>query len=207
MYWGFSCGDGWFDIINELCAEITNQVQAGTMPSVVASQVKEKSGYLRFYIRDHFKHNLNPQAHHLIDLAQQKAEHTCEQCGAPVDKTATQSHLSVCPASANAEFANEKQLLEIAKKVVMRLSDLHMHPPRDPARINVVLDKLREVWGRNPDLRLAQLILNAAGAVGPCSDFFYLEDEVLLHGLAILEAMESPAGGKSVSQTDKHSRL
>jgi len=90
MCWGFCCGDGWFGIINDLCAEITSQVQAGTMPPVVASQVKEKSGYLRFFIRDHFKGDLNPEAHRLIDLAQKKAERTCEQCAAPVEMTEAQ---------------------------------------------------------------------------------------------------------------------
>lgn len=83
MCWGFTCGDGWFDIIDELCAEITRQVNAGTMPPVVAAQVKSKAGYLRFYIRGHFRRVENPQAHRLIALAQQKAERTCEECDQP----------------------------------------------------------------------------------------------------------------------------
>lgn len=66
---GFSRGDGWFDIIDDLCVEITRQVIVSTMPPVVASQVKEKSSYFRFYIRDHYKRDLNPEAHRLIDLA------------------------------------------------------------------------------------------------------------------------------------------
>ena len=33
---------------------------------------------------------------------------------------------------------------------------------RDPDRIDPVLDKLREVWYRNPDLRLTQLLENVA---------------------------------------------
>lgn len=202
MWCGFTCGDGWFGIINDLCAEITSQVKAGTMPPVVASQVKEKSGYLRFYIRDHFNRELNPQAHRLIDLAQQKAERTCEQCGAPVEMTETQrwsSTCTVCPACTATDSPGEKQFFEIAKKAIMKHPDVFRRTPRDAARINVVLDKLREVWERNPDLRLAQLIVNAAGAIGPCSDIFYLEDEVLLHGLATLETMSPPVDGKSVS--------
>jgi hypothetical protein len=75
MCWGFQCGDGCFDIINCLCAEITRQVKVGTMPLVVATPVKEKSGFLRFYIRDHFNRNVNPQVHRLIKLAKQQADH------------------------------------------------------------------------------------------------------------------------------------
>lgn len=85
MGWGFGCGDGWFDIIDGLCAEITNQVKAGTMPPVIASQVKEKYGYLRLYIRGHFNRDNSREAHRLIDLAQQKAERICQECGKLVE--------------------------------------------------------------------------------------------------------------------------
>jgi hypothetical protein len=85
MCWGFTCGDGWFQILDDLCAEITRQVKAGTMPPVVAKQIKEKSGYLRIYIRDHFNRKANPEAHRLIQLAQERAERTCEVCGHEVE--------------------------------------------------------------------------------------------------------------------------
>jgi hypothetical protein len=75
-------GDGWFGIIDSLCAELSIQVKAGKIPPVVALQVKQKSGYLRFYIRGHFNRDANQEAHRLIGLAQQKAEHL-EQCGQP----------------------------------------------------------------------------------------------------------------------------
>lgn len=47
-------------------------------------------------------------------------------------------------------------------------------PPRDPARIEPMLDAIRTIWTRYPDLRLAQLIMNCA------ESNYYLEDEVLL---------------------------
>lgn len=90
MCWGFGCGDGWFEIIDSLCAEITRQVAVGAIPPVVALQVKEKSGYLRFYIRGHFRCDENPQALRLIELAQQAAARTCEQCGAAVEMSDAQ---------------------------------------------------------------------------------------------------------------------
>jgi hypothetical protein len=96
MYWGFQCGDGWFEIIDDLCAEITRQVNAGTMPPLVAAQVKEKSGYLRFFIRDHFNRDANPEAHRLIELAQKRAERTCQYCGSELEPHHTQPWGSVC---------------------------------------------------------------------------------------------------------------
>jgi len=75
---GFCCGEGWFDIIDELCAELMARVAAGEMPPVVASQVKSKCGSLRFY----FKHQgANPQARALVEEARFRSEFTCEECG------------------------------------------------------------------------------------------------------------------------------
>lgn len=46
MGWGFSCGDGWYTIIEDLSFKIT---QIDKNKRVVADQVKEKFGGLRFY--------------------------------------------------------------------------------------------------------------------------------------------------------------
>ena len=78
MCWGFCCGDGWFEIIDELCAEISTQVNAGKMPIVVARQVKEKIGSLRFYIRGG-----NDESRRLIELAREKSVLVCDECGLP----------------------------------------------------------------------------------------------------------------------------
>ena len=108
MWQGFCVGDGWFDIIDRLCAELSRQVKSGTIAPVVAVQVKEKSGYLRFYIRDHFNRGANSEALRLIAMAQQTAERTCEACGQPaplraadygvVLRPACQADLGVCAA-------------------------------------------------------------------------------------------------------------
>ena len=49
MYWGFSCGDGWFDLIDTLCARLQFATDHNKAPQVVATQVKEKWGMLCFY--------------------------------------------------------------------------------------------------------------------------------------------------------------
>jgi hypothetical protein len=54
---------------------------------------------------------------------------------------------------------------------------------RDPARIDGVLAALKEVWERDPDLRLGQLMMNAVKPESPCREMFYIEDDMLLQGL------------------------
>jgi hypothetical protein len=49
----------------------------------------------------------------------------------------------------------------------------------DTARIDAVLLALSTAWRANPDLRLGQLVVNAAGDADP----FYVEDDELLAGL------------------------
>ena len=48
MGWGMTCGPGWFKLIDELCNDITNLIGNKDI-EVIALQVKEKFGGLRFY--------------------------------------------------------------------------------------------------------------------------------------------------------------
>jgi hypothetical protein len=64
--------------------------------------------------------------------------------------------------------------------------------PRDPARIDSILAALREVWVKNPDLRLGQLLFNASGSKLPCPEVFYLEDEALMVGIQRLANLMEP---------------
>lgn len=93
---GFECGDGWFTLLDDVCAEISRQVTAGTMPPVVALQVKEKSGYLRFRIRDGLNRDRNPEAHCLIELAQQRPERTCQACGCELEAGVSLNWTAMC---------------------------------------------------------------------------------------------------------------
>lgn len=52
---------------------------------------------------------------------------------------------------------------------------------RDPKRIEKVLNVIRAVWIKCPDLRLSQLLINAIGL--EAGVFFYIEDEVLVKKL------------------------
>ena len=78
MHWGFLCGDGWFDLIDGLCAKLQAAVDAGEIPQPVAHQVKQKFGELRFYA---WPKTAETQA--LIDAARAQSAVTCEICGEP----------------------------------------------------------------------------------------------------------------------------
>lgn len=48
MAWGMECGDGWYNIIHDLCENVTTLIGDKNI-KVTAAQVKEKFGELRFY--------------------------------------------------------------------------------------------------------------------------------------------------------------
>jgi hypothetical protein len=85
MVWGFECGDGWFDIINQLCSSIQNYIdwkeKSGpqhVVEQVVAAQVKQKFGGLRFYYDGG-----NDEIAGMVTMAEAMSTVTCEQCGCP----------------------------------------------------------------------------------------------------------------------------
>ena len=78
-FFGFECGDGWYDLIHNLCDSIT---EVGFPEGFMAMQVKEKFGSLRFYCC-----NSTPEINALIDKAEEASYHICESCGAQENVT------------------------------------------------------------------------------------------------------------------------
>jgi hypothetical protein len=79
MSWGFTCGDGWYDIIYRLCERIEPLVGAlenGFAFEIV--QVKEKFGGLRVYVDA-----ANEEIYTAIEAASELSIKTCEVCGNP----------------------------------------------------------------------------------------------------------------------------
>lgn len=72
-----SCGDGWFDLIDALCEQLQHVTESQEMPQIVAVQVKEKFGGLRFYVGER-----SPVQHGMITLAQAMSYRICDVCGA-----------------------------------------------------------------------------------------------------------------------------
>ena len=112
MCWGFSCSDGWYDIIDTLCKCIENHIDninrsieftkkwnnnvddpeyewtafvprkkrkvPKQVQPVIAIQVKEKFGGLRFYYSGG-----DDYIRGLVDMAESMSYKTCEVCGSP----------------------------------------------------------------------------------------------------------------------------
>jgi hypothetical protein len=69
------CGDGWFDLLDTLCWSLQTETSNGG-PQVVAGQVKEKFGGLRFYAGP-----CNNAQRGMIDMAQAVSFRICDVCG------------------------------------------------------------------------------------------------------------------------------
>lgn len=154
MCWGFDCGDGWFTIIDALCANIQGHINHsrkerlhalrynralwwavnGDIASleryytysdsdralewakkraaedllkpvfrpvpeaadqVVAVQIKEKFGGLRFYV-----HGADSTIHNYITMAESMSYRMCEVCGAPGKVYRDGWHTTLCPVHA-----------------------------------------------------------------------------------------------------------
>ena len=93
MCWGFSHGDGWYNIIEAACRNIQNHIdwkrkqepyasmtdeEFDEIHQPVAAQVKEKFGGLRFYVD-----NSDDYVRGVIAMAESMSYRTCEDCGAP----------------------------------------------------------------------------------------------------------------------------
>ena len=97
MAWGIECNDGWYDLLDTLChtmqrwcdAENTRYITETDKyefvvegdpeyVQVVAAQVKEKLGELRFYVDGG-----DATTEGMIQMAEQMSTRICELCGSP----------------------------------------------------------------------------------------------------------------------------
>ena len=88
MCWGFECGDGWFNILDQLMGNIQHHIdwnnknfekgykQYKQVPQVTLDQVKEKFGTLRFYYSGG-----DDEISGMVRMAESMSGVTCEGCG------------------------------------------------------------------------------------------------------------------------------
>jgi len=76
MAFGIEVGDGWFDLIYEMCEEIESIAILEDVPLPVAVQVKEKIGELRFYASGATKNMFD-----CIENTKDRSVEICEICG------------------------------------------------------------------------------------------------------------------------------
>ncbi|HRS26017.1 MAG TPA: hypothetical protein P5140_05690 [Methanofastidiosum sp.] len=80
MCWGFMCGDGWYALIYTLCSLIQEYIDKNNLSQVVAVEVKEKYGGLRFYT-DYEDDVIGSY----IWFAEEMSCRICEVCGTTVN--------------------------------------------------------------------------------------------------------------------------
>lgn len=76
MCWGIDTGDGWYWLIDNLCRQLQRDTGKNNY-QIVATQVKEKFGMLRFYVE-----GATEKQYGAIDLAGLMSASICELCGA-----------------------------------------------------------------------------------------------------------------------------
>ena len=99
MCWGFDCGDGWYNILNQLMGNIQHHIDwkekqrnwntewnkehpdeprviPESIPQVTLDQVKEKFGTLRFYYTGG-----DDVIDGMVRMAESMSGVTCEECG------------------------------------------------------------------------------------------------------------------------------
>lgn len=95
-YGGFCIGEGWWPIIEKLCANIQSWIdwknkQGEVVPQVTVAQIKEKFGGLRFYYDGGDEHISG-----MVRMAEAWADASCEDCGAPATKQTSGWIKNVC---------------------------------------------------------------------------------------------------------------
>ena len=83
MCWGFECGDGWFNILDQLMGNIQHHIdwknrKEEVIAQVTLDQVKEKFGTLRFYYSGG-----DDAIDGMVRMAESMSGVTCEECSAP----------------------------------------------------------------------------------------------------------------------------
>lgn len=74
--YGIYCGDGWFDIIDDLCADLKIIIEDSKIEDVCAVQIKIKFGSMRFYLN-----KVNPRISDRIGNAEKLSYKVCSKCG------------------------------------------------------------------------------------------------------------------------------
>ena len=124
-YGGFACGEGWWPIIETLCANIQSHIDwkintreklleanpynhpiPDAVEQVVVNQIKEKFGGLRFYYSGG-----DDVVEGMISMAEAWASKSCEECGSPATKHTTGWIKSVCDKHFDEIEARKKERL------------------------------------------------------------------------------------------------
>lgn len=127
MPWGISTGDGWFNLIDSICSSLKNIENNNKGIKIIAEQVKQKFGTLRFYYRIDGSperaiegvnqiNRIHGQVDGIMMLAHFMSEKICEDCGNPATMQ-TRGYISnICDDCSNKRIVEHQKLMEKAKK-------------------------------------------------------------------------------------------
>ena len=117
MCWGFECGNGWFNILNQLMSNIQHHIdwnnqnfekgysQYKQVAQVTLDQVKEKFGTLRFYYTGGDEYISG-----MVRMAESMSGVTCEECGNPGETNGHGWLVTLCETHRTAR--EERQLIK-----------------------------------------------------------------------------------------------
>ena len=128
MCWGFECGDGWFNILNQLMSNIQHHIdwnnqnfekgykQYKQVSQVTLDQVKEKFGTLRFYYTGG-----DDEISGMVRMAESMSGVTCEECGNPGERRGGGwVHTFCTPCEEARELASKKASEEYELKKLLK---------------------------------------------------------------------------------------
>ena len=128
MCWGFECGDGWFNILDQLMSNIQHHIdwnnqnfekgykQYKQVAQVTLDQVKEKFGTLRFYYTGG-----DDEISGMVRMAESMSGVTCEECGNPGERRGGGwVHTFCTPCEEARELASKKASEEYELKKLLK---------------------------------------------------------------------------------------
>jgi len=78
MAWGCAHGDGWFDILYDLCKNLKTEAEKDSSTDFRFLQIKEKFARLTLYTSGG-----NKIMRDLVDATEDQSTKVCEECGSP----------------------------------------------------------------------------------------------------------------------------
>ena len=133
MHWGIECGAGWFFLLDNLCSKIQRHIDDRNetidkgyaqpnekpIPQLVALQIKEKFGALRFYYSGGDEYIRT-----LVDFAESLSYSICENCGKFTEDVGRtqgwiQSLCTICAKEFDKEIKQRNDIVSLWKKVML----------------------------------------------------------------------------------------
>ena len=121
MCWGFECGDGWFNILDQLMGNIQHHIdwknkKEEVVAQVTLDQVKEKFGTLRFYYTGG-----DDVIDGMVRMAESMSGVMCEECSAPAKTHGPGWIRTICePCEEARELARQKANEEWKMKQLLK---------------------------------------------------------------------------------------